>query len=79
MFEVLDLRGDLGGLTFVASNLDNLPKFQPEEPNLANFIVVQAHADPAIRDISAANALFPATQAGPVVSPAFDSSRWRNC
>lgn len=73
MFEVLDLKGDLGGLTFVASNLDNLPKFGPEEFNLATVVDRQVRADAAIKDISVALEHLTSTQAGLTVS-AFDSS-----
>ena len=73
MFEVLDLKGDLGGLTFVASNLDNLPKFGPEEFNLATVVDRQVRADAAIKDISVALEHLTSTQAGLAVS-AFDSS-----
>jgi len=73
MFEALDLKGDLGGFTFVASNLDNLPKFGREEFNLATVVDRQVQADAAIKDISVTPEHLTSTQAGLAVS-AFDSS-----
>jgi hypothetical protein len=46
---LLDLKG---GFTFVASNLDNLPKFGPEEFNLTTVVDRQVQADAAIKEIS---------------------------
>jgi len=69
MFEALHL----GGYTFVASNVDNLPKFGPEEFNLSTVGNRQVRADAAIKDISVALEYLTSTQAGLVVS-AFVSS-----
>ena len=74
MFDLLDLKNELDSVTFVASNLDNLPKFGPEEFNLATVVDRQVRADAAIKDISAAIDHLTSTQAGSVVSPTFDST-----
>jgi len=74
MYDLIDLKNGLDGVSFVASNLDNLPKFGPEEFNLATVVDRQVRADAAIKDISAAIDHLTSKQAGYVVSPAFDSS-----
>ena len=51
-----------------------MPKFDPEEFNLATVVDRQVRADAAIKDISAAIDHLTSTQAGSVVSPAFDST-----
>jgi hypothetical protein len=54
IFDVLDTRGALRGTTFVAANLEILPKFGPEEINLAAIVERQARTDAAIENISTA-------------------------
>ena len=74
MYDLLDLKNELVGVIFVASNLDNLPKFGPEEFNLAAVVDRQVRADAAIKDMSAAIDHLTSTQAGSALSPAFDST-----
>jgi len=71
-FDILDLKNGLDGVTFVASNLENL--FGPEEFNLAAVVNRQVRADAAIKDISAAIDHLTSTQVGQVISPASDQS-----
>jgi len=71
---ILDLKNGLDGVTFVASNLESLPKFGPEEFNLADVVDRQVRADVAIKDISATIDHLTSNQAGHVVSPASDQS-----
>jgi len=54
MFDI-GLKNGLGGVTFVASNLENLPKFGPEEFNLTAVVDRQVRADAANEYVSPAS------------------------
>jgi len=54
MFDILYLKNGLDGVTFVASNLENLLKFGAKEFNLATVVDRRVRADAVIKDISAA-------------------------
>ena len=53
IFAILDLQHELNGIFFVAANLDALPKFGPEEINVAAVVDRQVRVEAAIEDISA--------------------------
>ena len=52
IFDALDQPGVLNGVYFVAANLDSLPKFGPEELNLAAMVDRQVRAEFAIKDLT---------------------------
>ena len=52
IIDALDLQGVYDKCKFVASNLDNLPKFGPEELNVAAVVDRQVRTEAAIQDIS---------------------------
>jgi hypothetical protein len=54
IFDALDTLNVLMNCTFVAANFDNLPKFGPEELNIAAVVDRQVHTDATIRDMSVA-------------------------
>jgi hypothetical protein len=65
IFDILDqLDGVLSGVSFVAANLDSLPKFGPEELNLAAVVDRQVRTDSAIKDLSTTVQQLAATHAG---------------
>ena len=64
LFDTLDLLDVLNGISFVAANLDLLPKFGPEELNLVAVVDRQARTDSAIKDISTTVQQLVAAQAG---------------
>lgn len=68
IFDTLDLLGGLGGVSFVAVNLDSLPKFGPEELNLAAVVDRQARTDCAIKDLTTTVQQLAATQVSPTSS-----------
>jgi hypothetical protein len=74
VFETLDLKNELKDIVFVAANLDNLPKFGPEEFNLAAVVDRQVRTDAAVKDMSAAIEQLAAAQAGPTVATSIESS-----
>ena len=63
IFDALDLPGVLNGVSFVAANLDSLPKFGPEELNLAAVVDRQVRADSAIKDLTTTVQQLATTQA----------------
>jgi hypothetical protein len=54
MFDFLDSTNTLNIVTFVSVNLDNLPKFGPEEFNLAAVVEKQVRAEAAIKVMAVA-------------------------
>lgn len=52
IIDILDLHGVFDGHKFVACNLDNLPKFGPEELNIAAVVDRQVRVEASIKDIS---------------------------
>jgi len=52
--DVLDLQGCFAKCQFVARNLDNLPKFGPEELNLAAVVERQVRTEANVTDMAAA-------------------------
>ena len=52
IFEMLDSRGALPSVVFVAVKLDNLPKFGPEEINVAYVVDRQVRMEATINDIA---------------------------
>ena len=52
IFDALHLPGVLNSVSFVAANLDSLPKFGAEELNLAAVVDRQVRADSAIKDLT---------------------------
>ena len=64
IFDTLDLLGVLKSVSFVAASLDSLPKFGPEELNLAAVVDRQVRTDSAIKDLSITVQQLEATQAG---------------
>jgi hypothetical protein len=54
MFDFLDTTKAFGNHLFAARNLDNLPKFGPEEMNLAAIVDRQVHMEVSIQNVSAA-------------------------
>jgi hypothetical protein len=64
LFDTLDQLGVLNDVSFVAANLDSLPKFGPEELNLATVVDRQVRADSAIKDLTTTVQQLAATQAG---------------
>ena len=73
MFDILDSKNALNIVTFVSAN-PNLPKFGPEEFNLAAVVDRQVRNDAAIKDMSAAIEQLNAVQAGSTVHEAVDLS-----
>ena len=53
IFDILDLQEALKGYIFVAVNLDNLPKFGPEEINVAVVVERQVRTEAAISAMAA--------------------------
>ena len=65
IIDILDqLDGVLNGVSFVAANLDSLPKFGPKVLNLAAVVDRQVRADSAIKDLSTTIQQLAATHAG---------------
>ena len=62
----------LNTVTFVSVNLDNLPKFGPEEFNLAAVVDRQVRNEAAIKDMSAAIGQLNVVQADSSVHEAVD-------
>lgn len=54
IFDILDLQGGLLSCKFVACNLDNLPKFGPEEINLAAVVERQLRTEATVTNMVAA-------------------------
>ena len=54
IFDVLDLQNILVNCKFVASNLDNIPKFGPEEVNLASIVERQLRTEATVTDMVSA-------------------------
>jgi hypothetical protein len=54
IFDVLDVQNVLFGKKFVASNLDNIPKYGPEEINLAAVVERQLRTEIRVTDMAAA-------------------------
>ncbi len=52
IFIILDLNETLNRVTFVAVKLDSLPKFVPEELNVAAVVDRQVHTEAAVKDLS---------------------------
>jgi hypothetical protein len=52
ILDALDMQGSLVGVSFVAANLDALPKFGPEEINVAAVVDRQVRVETAIQEIS---------------------------
>ena len=52
--DVFDTEGLLSNTTFVAANLDALPKFGPEEINIDAVVDRQVCTESSLRDVSAA-------------------------
>ena len=52
IFDVLDTRDALRSTTFAAANLDLLPKFGPEEINLAAIVDRQARTDAIVENMA---------------------------
>jgi hypothetical protein len=72
MFDILDSQNALNAVTFVSVNLDNMPKFGPEEFNLAAVVDRQVRNEAAIKDMSAAIEQLNAVQAGSSVHETVD-------
>jgi hypothetical protein len=54
IFDLLDTLKVLNNCTFVAANLDNLPKFGPEELNITVVVDRQVHVEATVKDMSVA-------------------------
>lgn len=54
LFDTLDLQNVLCSCIFVASDLDHLPKFGPEEINIASVVEKQLRTEATIKDLSSA-------------------------
>lgn len=54
ILDIVDLGEDSAGAKFVASNLDNIPKYGPEETNLASIVERQLRTEVAVADMAAA-------------------------
>lgn len=54
IFDLLDTLQVLNNCTFVAANLDNLPKFGREELNIAAVVDRQVHVEATVKDMSVA-------------------------
>lgn len=54
IFDALDSLNVLNNCTFVAANLDNLPKYGPEELNVAAVVDRQVRVEATIKDMSVA-------------------------
>jgi hypothetical protein len=54
IFYMLDTLKVLNNCIFVAANLDNLPKFGPEELNIAPVLDRQVHVEATVKDTSVA-------------------------
>jgi len=52
LIDILDLQSEFSRVKFVACNLDNLPKFGPEEINIAAVVNRQARVEASVQDIS---------------------------
>ena len=52
LIDILDLQSEFSCVKFVACNLDKLPKFGPEEINIAAVVNRQAKVEASIQDIS---------------------------
>ena len=72
IFDILDSQNVLNTVSFVSVNLDNLPKFGPEEFNLAAVVDRQVRNEAAIKDMSAAIGQLNVVQAGSSVHEAVD-------
>jgi hypothetical protein len=53
IFDMLDVQGALNNVLFAAVRLDNLPKFGPEEINVAYVVERQARVESAINNVAA--------------------------
>ena len=63
IFHVLDAQGALSNTSFVAAKLDNIPKFGPEEVNVAYVIERQAHVEATLNNIATTVQQLSSTQA----------------
>jgi hypothetical protein len=54
MFDVLDLQCAFANCKFVASDLDKLPKYGPEEMNLASVVERQLRTEESVKNVAAA-------------------------
>jgi len=52
IFDTLDVHNTLEGYLFVGTNLSSLPKFGPEEMNIAAITDRQVHMEEAVRELS---------------------------
>ena len=53
IFAALDAQGALNSILFAAVKLDNVPKYGPEEPNIAYVVERQARVESTMNDIAA--------------------------
>ena len=60
---MLDAQGALSNTSFVAAKLDNIPKFGPEEVNVAHVIERQAHVETLLNNIATTVQQLSSTQA----------------
>ena len=54
MFDVLDIQSAFANCKFVASDLDKLPKYGPEELNLASVVDRQLRTEESVKNVAAA-------------------------
>jgi hypothetical protein len=53
IFDALDTQEALSSVTFAAVNLDNLPKYGPDEINVAHVVERQTRVESTLNDIDA--------------------------
>jgi hypothetical protein len=72
IFDALDLQHAFTSCKFVASDLDKLPKYGPEEMNLACVVDRQLRTEASVKDMAAAVEQLSATMSRPVNTNGID-------